>query len=153
MVSIIKLKELGFDLDHLNIDEDHNHEHVVHHMLKGYKKFNKDYIELLSNHSESVFGITDIESFKQELINKSNSEGKDDALHCALSIMSIHHRKRSHVKKGHGLTYPEAHRIVINFIKQSPERVTELKNRFPHINDDVLAHFAENDQELEQLLA
>lgn len=138
MVDIIKLKDLGFDVDYLPNPQSRESEHIVHHMLRGYKKFNEDYIHLLADHAHHVLGVEDKEHFRKNLLEKAQNKERDDVLHCALSILSIHHRKKHHEEKGHGVSFPEAHRVVVSFMKESPEKVKELQERFPHITEDVL---------------
>ena len=153
MVDVIKLKALGYDVEHITPSENSGEDKIVHHMLKGYKKFNEDYIHLLSDHAHQVFGVEDKEEFRQNLLQKAQNNEKDDALHCALSIMSIHHRKKHHEENGHGVSYPEAHRIVVNFLQSSSrDQVQELHDRFPHVTRDVLSYVAP-DYEAEELSA
>ncbi len=155
MVNIIKLKELGFDTENIPVvsTQSSSCEHIIHHMLSGYKKFNEDYIHLLSDHASHVLGVEDQEEFRKHLLQISQDGEKDDALHCALSILSIHHRKKHHSEKGHGVSFPEAHRIMISFLENAtPEKVQELHDRFPHVTRDVLESVAPAEL-LEQLSA
>jgi hypothetical protein len=151
MVDIIKLRELGFDVDCLSVPEDDSGERMVHHMLKGYKKFNSDYVHLLADHAHHILGVDDKEIFREDLLQKTKDQEKDEALHCALSIMSIHHRKRHHEENGHGVSFPEAHRVVISFLKDStPEKVQEMHDRFPHVTKEILADIAHDSVQEEQ---
>jgi len=142
MVGIIKLKELGYDVDFLPPRRDYVHDHIIHHMLKGYSKFNEDYIHLLSDHADSALGVEDKEQFRRDLLERAKNNQKDDVLHCALSVMSIQHRKENHVNKGFGKSFNEAHRIVVSFLEKSPEKIAELHSRFPAVTREVLKSVA-----------
>jgi hypothetical protein len=139
MVDIIKLKDLGFNIDYIPDSRIHGGDHIVHQMLQGYRKFGKDYIKTLAEHANHILGTEDQQQFEQELLTKAQNNQKDDALHCALSIMSINHTQKDHSSTGKGHSLYEANRVIVQFLKDSPkEKIQEINRRFPKVTKEII---------------
>jgi len=138
MRDLEKLKQLGIDIDFLPHNGNTVHDCMSNHFLKGYKKFDKDYINLLSSHSSHLFGVEDEEKFKTELMAKYEKGEKDETLFCALLILSIYHRKKEHAIKGVGHPIHADTKELYNLMENYVQKSQEIYEKFPKITSDIM---------------